>query len=595
MLALGTRPAEAPLALALLLASAAASPTAAAADAPFRIECVDSATGRGVPLVQLTTSGYISYYSDSAGVVAFDESGLLGASVFFMVRADGYVNADQMTCGYQRACAQPGVLLRTRPGGKATITLTRTQPAERLYRLTGGGLYRDTVLVGDTPPVEEPLLSSAGVLGQDSLMAVAYKNQTRLFFGDTECPQGPRNSDCQNYGKFTTGATAALGVPGSQAPSLKYYTSTEATDPGGMAATGRPNATEIAEWNPESFPHPRAMLAGPGRPIRNYEDNTWVGSLTVIREVTEERMYLTYVCPNTQLQGLALWDDGDEVFKPVSGEKGYDMRYSGAQWVQLLKPGAEEQGYAYYASAFASVRVRATFNAIEDPAAYEVFTPCGPQGACNTTMGEDSWEWHRGSLGKPGAGAAGRQYVHFGPQDEAKAIKAGWLPHAAARMQTVDRATGKPLVGLSRGSVNWNAHRNAYVLIADQSSTSHQAGNAGSPSKYGELFYCEAPTITGPWRECDRIITHNVTGASCYNPMQLPWLDEGQGKVIYLACTWTSMSSGIDGPTDRVCDYDMYGGQHCAVAVPRYEYNNLVFRLDVDRDLRRGAGGLHDA
>jgi hypothetical protein len=27
----------------------------------------------------------------------------------------------------------------------------------------------------------------------------------------------------------------------------------------------------------------------------------------------------------------------------------------------------------------------------------------------------------------------------------------------------------------------------------------------------------------------------------------------------------------------------MYGGRGCAVAVPRYEYNNLVFKLDVDR------------
>lgn len=67
--------------------------------------------------------------------------------------------------------------------------------------------------------------------------------------------------------------------------------------------------------------------------------------------------------------------------------------------------------------------------------------------------------------------------------------------------------------------------------------------------------------------------------------MQLPWLDEQDGNVLYLACTWTSMSSGGSGPTDRSCDYDMYGGQHCAIAVPRYEYNNVVFRLDVDRDL----------
>lgn len=131
---------SAPMALMALL------PALAAAAAPFRIEVVDAATKRGVPLVQLTTSGYISYYSDSAGIVAFDEPGMLGHSVFFMVRTDGYINADQMTCGFERACAQPGVLLPTTPGGRATIYLNRTQPAERLYRLTGGGLYRDSVI-----------------------------------------------------------------------------------------------------------------------------------------------------------------------------------------------------------------------------------------------------------------------------------------------------------------------------------------------------------------------------------------------------------------------------------------------------------------
>jgi hypothetical protein len=46
------------------------------------------------------------------------------------------------------------------------------------------------------------------------------------------------------------------------------------------------------------------------------------------------------------------------------------MRYSGAQWVQRLRP--DDEGYAYYASAFANVRVKATFDAIADPSQYEV-------------------------------------------------------------------------------------------------------------------------------------------------------------------------------------------------------------------------------
>jgi hypothetical protein len=55
------------------------------------------------------------------------------------------------------------------------------------------------------------------------------------------------------------------------------------------------------------------------------------------------------------------------------------------------------------------------------------------------------------------------------------------------------------------------------------------------------------------------------------------------------------MASNIDGAsggTDRACAFDEYGGRGCAVAVPRYEYNNLVFRLEVDaaRDPRYANG-----
>lgn len=311
-------------------------------------------------------------------------------------------------------------------------------------------------------------------------------------------------------------------------------------------------------------------------------------------------MYLTYVCPNTQVQGLALWDDTAEVFRPVGGAHGHALRYSGAQWVQALRP--SDEGYAYYASAFANLRVKATVASIEDPAQYEYFTPCDAGGRCNVTMNASSWAWRRGDLGVKGPD--GTQWTKFGPSEEAAAVAGGFLRAEDARMQVVDHATGKPLQPaggegggaggraqtiLARGSVNWNAHRGAYVLVADQTttapSTPQGAGSpAGSASRYGEIWYCEAPAITGPWHDCHRIVTHANTGASCYNPLQLPWLDEGGGMTIYVACTWTAMASGVGGAaTDRACAFDMYGGRGCAIAVPRYEYNNLVFKLDVDR------------
>src|SRR4051794_5291174 len=49
----------------------------------FAIEVVDEQSERGVPLVQLQTTYGTRYYTDSAGLVAFHEPGLMGKRVFF--------------------------------------------------------------------------------------------------------------------------------------------------------------------------------------------------------------------------------------------------------------------------------------------------------------------------------------------------------------------------------------------------------------------------------------------------------------------------------------------------------------------------------
>jgi len=299
---------------------------------------------------------------------------------------------------------------------------------------------------------------------------------------------------------------------------------------------------------------------------------------------------MTYVCPTggpDTIFGLARWDDSAEVFRALPGAA-RKMRYSGAQVAQRTKP-AVDGAYVYYASAFAMARAPATFEGIEDPSTYEYFTPCAAEdaGGCDMQPGHalnaSAWGWKRANLdGAPGGVA------YFGPAQEAAMLKAGALAHDAARMQVVDAATKAPIGGvLSRGSVNWNAFRRKYVLIADRTDD----GETDGTSRFGEIYYCEAPAITGPWTECHKVVTHQATGNSCYNPLQLPWLDEGGGRVVHLACTFTSMSSSRSGRRDRSCAFDGYGGVDCAIAVPRYEYNNLVFRLNVEK-MAKGFAGL---
>ena len=57
----------------------------------FTITVVDEQTGRGVPLVELQTVNNIRLFSDSNGIVAFDEPGLENQSVFFHVKAERFI------------------------------------------------------------------------------------------------------------------------------------------------------------------------------------------------------------------------------------------------------------------------------------------------------------------------------------------------------------------------------------------------------------------------------------------------------------------------------------------------------------------------
>lgn len=123
----------------------------------FKIKVIDAQTGRGVPLVELKTVNDIRYYTDSNGVIAFYEPGLMNRDVFFHIQSHGYeVPADGF--GYR------GATLRTKPGANTTIQLTRNNIAERLYRVTGQGIYRDTMLTGGQSPLSKPVLNGR-VLG----------------------------------------------------------------------------------------------------------------------------------------------------------------------------------------------------------------------------------------------------------------------------------------------------------------------------------------------------------------------------------------------------------------------------------------------
>ena len=76
--------------LILVTSRALAAESAVPPQTFFGIEVVDQDTRRGVPLVELQATSGARYCTDSGGLIAFYEPGLMGRKVWFDVSAPGY-------------------------------------------------------------------------------------------------------------------------------------------------------------------------------------------------------------------------------------------------------------------------------------------------------------------------------------------------------------------------------------------------------------------------------------------------------------------------------------------------------------------------
>src|SRR5262245_25252914 len=179
----------------------------------FAIHVVDEQTGRGVPLVQLETVDNVRFITDSNGFVAIDDPAMMNQKVFFKVTSHGYEYKKDMF-------DYPGEAIEVKPGGRATLKIKRINIAERLYRITGAGIYRDSVLLGEKVPIATPLINME-VVGQDSAQATIYRGQIFWIWGDTSRMSYP-------LGNFmSTGATSLIPGKGGLDPAvgidLEYF------------------------------------------------------------------------------------------------------------------------------------------------------------------------------------------------------------------------------------------------------------------------------------------------------------------------------------------------------------------------------------
>ncbi len=467
-----------------------------AADKPFEIRVLDDQTGRGVPLVELTTTAGVTYVTDSAGVIAFDEPGMTDQRVWFAVTSHGYE-------GPKDGFGIAGAAFDVKPGGKGTLKIKRLNIAERLYRITGSGIYRDSVLLGHEVPIQEPLLN-AKVTGSDSVQLAIYRGQLHWFWGDTNRP-------AYILGLFhVPGATSKLPTSGGldieRGIDLAYFI------------------------GPDGFAKATCKMAGDGP--------TWMDGVVTLKDVAgKERLCGAYVKIKPPLsiyrRGMCIWNDEKSEFEHT-GDIPLDAPIFPFGHPFLL----EEDGRSYLAfgDPFPIARVLAQAENYSDLSKYEGFTCLLPGSRL------DKPEVERGTDGKVVWGWKKDTSPVDSPA-EAKLIAAGHLQPGEARFQIQDAKTGKK-IAVHRGSVNWNEYRKKWICLF---------GQFGGRSMVGEIWVAEADAPTGPWKDAVKVVTHDKY--SFYNPVHHRDFDKDGGRFIFFEGTYTTTFSGNDHKTPRY-DYN---------------------------------------
>ncbi len=471
--------------------------------ANYAIQVVDASTGRGVPLVNLTPKAGTTLVTDSNGFAAFNQTSLMNQSVPFSISSYGYTGFN--------------TTLQTTAGGSAQLSIDRTNIAERLYRLTGAGIYQDSVSVGAPVPIAQPLIN-ANVAGQDSVQAVVYNGQVYWFFGDTLYASGG--------GDFrTAGARSQLpgqgGLDPSQGVNLNYF-----VDSNGSAKEMMPVSQSGAMWIDGLF-----TVRDPDGIERLMAHNARFQDLSTNLE-----------------SGLALFNDSTQTFQRFQS---YSLTAPIVPQGHSFNVTENGQDYIYFDQTYPDIRVKNDWNDVTHIANWEAYSPL----KANTRWDPNNPQFDRDPNGN----------IVFGWKQNTDPLSYEMLqdiashnliPRSQLPFRLQDYKTGQP-VDLHRSSVYWNDFRKAWVMIGVESY---------GTSFLGEVWFSEAPTPEGPWVNAIKVATHDdgsTDDYSYYNPTQHPFFDQNGGRLIYFDGTYSDTFSGNSNPT------------------PLYDYNEMMYRLDL--------------
>jgi hypothetical protein len=113
------------------------------------------------------------------------------------------------------------------------------------------------------------------------------------------------------------------------------------------------------------------------------------------------------------------------------------------------------------------------------------------------------------------------------------------------------------------GSIAWNSFRKRWVTVFMEVS--------GKPSRFGELWYAEADSPMGPWGKAVKVLSHE--NYTFYNPRLHPEFTPTNSPILIFEGTYT----------DQFADRPR--------TTPRYDYNQMLYRLDLDDAALKPATG----
>jgi hypothetical protein len=173
---------------------------------------------------------------------------------------------------------------------------------------------------------------------------------------------------------------------------------------------------------------------------------------------------------------------------------------------------------------------------------------------------------------------AGQKWVLFGnpfpvlkfpATYEAWSDSKQWEPiDATTPLSSADGVKVKP----HSGSIAWTGYRKRWVAIFMEA--------FGKPSGFGEIWYAEADSPFGPWGTAVKVLSHQ--NYSFYNPQIHPEFTTDDSPHLFFEGTYTTLFAGPSKTDSLSPDYPQ--------ATPRYDYNQILYRLDLDAEALEPAG-----